>query len=80
MAPTHGIAATYNRGCRCPACRAAATAARAAWVASLQDRPAADVPHGTLTGYQNWRCRCIRCQDARRDARARWAAAARSAP
>lgn len=58
----HGTASSYNNlGCRCPECREAASAARAAWVQSLQDRRFADVPHGTPSGYRNWGCRCEQC-------------------
>lgn len=58
----HGTASSYNNlGCRCDDCRAAASAARATWVQSLQDRKFADVPHGTPSGYRNWGCRCERC-------------------
>jgi hypothetical protein len=61
-ARNHGTASTYNNlGCRCDACRAAASAARQAWVRSLQNRRFADVPHGTPSGYRNWGCRCERC-------------------
>ncbi|MGH3273945.1 MAG: hypothetical protein ACRDNZ_06410 [Streptosporangiaceae bacterium] len=58
----HGTASSYsNLGCRCDDCRAAASAARATWVRSLQDRQFADVPHGTPSGYRNWGCRCGEC-------------------
>jgi hypothetical protein len=58
----HGTASAYNNyGCRCERCRAASTAARRAWVESLQDRQFADVPHGTPSGYRNWGCRCEPC-------------------
>ena len=58
----HGTASSYNNlGCRCDDCRAAASAARATWVQSLQDRNFADVPHGTPSGYRNWGCRCEQC-------------------
>jgi hypothetical protein len=58
----HGTASSYNNlGCRCDACRAAASAARQSWVRSLQNRKFADVPHGTPSGYRNWGCRCDRC-------------------
>lgn len=62
----HGSASSYNnRGCRCDACRAAASAARAQWVASLGDRLFDEVPHGTPTGYRNWGCRCDACKACR---------------
>jgi hypothetical protein len=58
----HGTASSYNNlGCRCTDCRAAASAARATWVRSLQNRKFADVPHGTPSGYRNWGCRCEQC-------------------
>jgi hypothetical protein len=58
----HGTASSYNNlGCRCADCRAAASAARATWVRSLQNRQFADVPHGTPSGYRNWGCRCEQC-------------------
>jgi hypothetical protein len=62
----HGTASAYNNyGCRCEACRAAATAARRAWVESLRDRKFAEVPHGTASGYRNWGCRCGQCSRVR---------------
>ncbi len=58
----HGTAsACSNYGCRCELCRTAATAARRAWVQSLQDRQFAKVPHGTASGYRNWGCLCRQC-------------------
>jgi hypothetical protein len=61
----HGTAGRYNNsGCRCGDCTAAASAARAAWLESLQDRLYADVPHGTASGYRNWACRCDPCRAA----------------
>ena len=52
----HGTASAYNNyGCRCEACRAAATAARRAWVESLRDRKFAEVPHGTASKRQHVR-------------------------
>ena len=69
----HGTASSYNNlGCRCDECRAAASAARATWVRSLQNRQFADVPHGTPSGYRNWGCRCEQCTLVRAaEARAR---------
>ena len=63
--PRHGTVTAYNNhGCRCPRCTEAARVARAAWRASLQDRPSAEIPHGTWSGYANWGCRCNDCKAA----------------
>lgn len=63
----HGKPSSYtNLGCRCDECLAAASGARARWVAAMGDRHFDEVPHGTPTGYRNWGCRCDRCTNARR--------------
>jgi hypothetical protein len=37
-------------------------------------RLAADIPHGTAGGYNNWRCRCESCAAANSRQRAAWVA------
>ena len=67
----HGLASTYRKdGCRCPACREAATRAQWAWRTGRPPeewaprRPAA---HGTRACYQKRRCRCEPCTAANRE-------------
>lgn len=47
---------------------------RAAQKARGRDHPEL-VPHGTVTGYQNWGCRCPLCRGQHSAAQARWRAA-----
>jgi hypothetical protein len=72
---THGLASTYNTGCRCTPCTDANTERARQVRNDMTERrlrnPAA-VPHG-LSGYTNWQCRCDICAAAHRDyARGDW--------
>jgi hypothetical protein len=61
--PVHGRSRYQRSGCRCEVCVAAYyadTAAQKAKRAANQDR----APHGTASGYTNWRCRCDPCKAA----------------
>lgn len=59
----HGTCARYERGCRCPACKAAksergaADRARRMAIGLAPDDPR----HGTENAYNNWGCRCAVC-------------------
>lgn len=64
MSATHGIPATYWRGCRCDACRKAASAYSAERRAKQAPLAADDPRHGTANGYSNLKCRCERCTNA----------------
>lgn len=64
----HGDHRTYNKGCRCAACREAyrvyAAELRAKWKA---DPSSADrAGHGKSTTYRNHACRCEECREANR--------------
>ncbi|WP_242882651.1 hypothetical protein [Actinomadura litoris] len=64
-----GRASGYKRGCRCDDCRRAHADVTAAQTRNRLIRAAADpslIPHGTQTGYINWRCRCEECAAANR--------------
>lgn len=82
--PRHGTRNGYtNLGCRCEACRAAATAAHTEWRHRtgyseprevVNDRRALNAfltdSCGTETGYSKKGCRCAACRDASAAARA----------
>lgn len=65
----HGKATSYDNGCRCERCRAAATAKARAWRARVRQDPAAAdrAGHGKSTTYKNYGCRCDECRQAQRD-------------
>ena len=66
----HGLASTYNLGCRCGACREAnrvkSLAARADRARRLRADPSL-ATHGKHATYVNWDCRCIDCTTAQMD-------------
>jgi len=64
----HGNHRTYQKGCRCAACREAfrlyAASLREKW---RQDSSSADrAGHGKSTTYRNHACRCDACREANR--------------
>lgn len=73
---THGGVTGYNRGCRCPECRNANTAALKRWKAErAADPTAADrAGHGKPSTYGNYGCRCDLCKQAQSDANKRYTA------
>lgn len=58
----HGRPSTYNRGCRCIACRATSPARRARSKERFQSGEV-QITHGR-NGYVYWGCRCATCTDA----------------
>ncbi len=55
---THGTVPCYQNGCKCAPCTKANSDRHKKWMESQsEDR----IPHGTLSGYTNWRCRCPEC-------------------
>ncbi|MFB7738273.1 hypothetical protein ACFC08_28570 [Streptomyces sp. NPDC056112] len=62
----HGRIGGYRRGCRCPQCRQANTAAVTRSKAKrAKDPTAADrAGHGKATTYGNYGCRCAPCKAA----------------
>lgn len=68
LSRTHGLAATYNSGCRCAACSAAVKAQRQARHAASEANDGVypgSITHG-LSGYRNYGCRCEPCIAAHR--------------
>ena len=61
MSRTHGIAGTYQAGCRCDPCRIAQREQTNATRAKLKGRE--PYQHGA-TGYSTWGCRCGICRAA----------------
>jgi hypothetical protein len=63
----HGKRSTYQHGCNCLSCRAAAALyiqqRRTKRAAALALDPAL-APHGTVSTYRNWGCRCTECKAA----------------
>jgi AraC-like DNA-binding protein len=61
-----GTLASYNRGCRCSACRRANADSMDARIAERRGvgLPTGDPRHGTGVGYNYWGCRCDRCIEA----------------
>lgn len=56
---THGTVQCYQNGCKCDPCKKANRERHEKWLDSrTEDR----IPHGTLSGYTNWRCRCPDCK------------------
>lgn len=56
---THGTIQCYRNGCKCDMCKKANSDQHKKWEQSKsEDR----IPHGTLSGYTNWKCRCPDCK------------------
>lgn len=64
MSRTHGLASTYQSGCRCGGCRAANTARAKLGRERRVDRTPPETAHGKTATYSNWRCRCEPCRAA----------------
>lgn len=60
----HGDRIRYASGCRCEACRLAASAHGHANRRDKGIPPKLPPRHGTISGYQKLRCRCRACGDA----------------
>ena len=60
----HGTRGRYQKGCRCDPCieaQARQTAEQRQKRLERAEKDPALIPHGTNTGYVNWRCRCREC-------------------
>lgn len=76
-----GTYASYERGCRCPECRAANTTESTRRKALRAARLAADPAirdHGLYATYANWGCRCVLCKAAAVEAGAHYRATAKT--
>lgn len=62
----HGVIGRYQQGCRCDACKKAATAVSREWRARVRKDPdAADrAGHARASTYKNYACRCDPCREA----------------
>lgn len=58
---THGARRTYGLGCRCDACKAAASA----YAAKYKPSPGLRIVHGTRHTYDRYKCRCEQCRSAK---------------
>lgn len=56
---THGTVQCYQNGCKCDPCKKANRERHEKWKNSRQEDR---IPHGTLSGYTNWKCRCPECK------------------
>jgi hypothetical protein len=63
---SHGTAASYQRGCRCDACKGGQNASFRRWKAAVADQPIPDSLHGRYSTYSNRGCRCEACTAAHR--------------
>ncbi|MCV7377547.1 hypothetical protein H7K38_02615 [Mycobacterium alsense] len=57
----HGLARTYDKGCRCDDCVAAYRKRCKEAKERRKRRPIPEHVHGTWNGYANYDCRCARC-------------------
>lgn len=63
----HGYTASYRKGCRCHACKAANSRSVSISRNKAANRKRETLPdtvkHGTSGGYKYWQCRCPECRE-----------------